>query len=193
MPLPRFTRLPADEQRRILGVALQAFASEGVQTASYNQIIAAAGISRSSAYNYFDGREDLLTTVLDDVAERLYTSLGPWPGADDEGSFWREFFTATERMAKHVETNPADLALVDMAFVERVRGGFTGWVQDLVDNGVRLGLITVPVERDLVVSLTLSALSSLDGWVAERARTGPMPDPVLYRTVLSHLWGSPAA
>ncbi|MDN5854964.1 MAG: TetR/AcrR family transcriptional regulator, partial [Actinomycetia bacterium] len=190
MPLPRFTRLPAEEQRRILDVALQAFAAEGVQTASYNQIIAAAGISRSSAYNYFDGRDDLLNTVLDDVAERVYAALGAWPGADDVETFWKQFFDAAERMSKHVANNPSDLALLDMAFIERVRGGYVDWVAAFVETGVRLGLITIPVERELVVSATLSMLGTLDGWATERLRAGVMPDPEVFRTVLTPPMGN---
>lgn len=193
MPLPRFTRLPAEEQRRILDVALQAFAAEGVQTASYNQIIAAAGISRSSAYNYFDGRDDLLNTVLDDVAARVHAALGPWPGADDVETFWAQFFEAAERMSKHVADNPSDLALLDMAFIERVRGGYVDWVAAFVDTGVQLGLVTIPVERGLVVNATLSMLGTLDGWATERLRAGEEPDPEVFRTVLTHLWGTPPA
>ena len=191
MPLPRFTRLPDEEQRRILDVALEAFAAEGVQTASYNQIIAAAGISRSSAYNYFDGRDDLLNAVLDDVAERVHASLGEWPGADDADTFWKQFFDGAERMAKHVENNPSDLALLDMAFIDRLRGGYADWVAAFVDTGVRLGLITIAIERGLIVSATLSMLGTLDGWATERLRQGEMPDPEVFRTVLTHLWGTP--
>lgn len=191
MPLPRFTRLPGEEQRRILDVALQAFAAEGVQTASYNQIIAAAGISRSSAYNYFDGRDDLLRAVLDDVAERVYAALGEWPGADDVEAFWARFFEAADRLSKHVADNPSDLALLDMAFIGRARGGYVDWVSAFVETGVRLGLVTIPIERELVVDATLSMLSTLDGWATERLRVGEIPDPEVFRTVLTHLWGTP--
>jgi len=193
VPLPRFTRLPGEEQRRILDVALQAFAAEGVQTASYNQIIAAAGISRSSAYNYFDGRDDLLKAVLDDVAERVYAALGEWPGADDVEAFWARFFEAADRMSKHVADNPSDLALLDMAFIGRARGGYVDWVSAFVETGVRLGLVTIPVERELVVDATLSMLSTLDGWATERLRVGEIPEPEVFRTVLTHLWGTPPA
>lgn len=191
MPLPRFHRLPADEQRRILDIALRAFASAGTDAASYNQIIASAGISRSSAYNYFDGREDLLDAVLDEVAERFGAVLGTWPKAGDTDEFWAELEVSTERIAAHIEQHPADLALIDAAFYDRTRGRFVGWVEDLVANGAEIGLVTIPVERDLLVTVTLAVLPAFDSWAIEQIRGGEMPSFAVLKTLLCHLWGSP--
>lgn len=191
MPLPRFHRLPEDEQRRILDIALESFASDGADAASYNRIIAAAGISRSSAYNYFDGREDLLRAVLDEVAMRFGEALGRWSPAGDAAEFWAELEASTERVTAHIEKHPADLALVDVAFLDRTLGRFTGWIEDLVANGDDLGLITIPVDRELVVTATTAMLPAFDSWAVEQMRAGRTPSFEVLRTVLSHLWGAP--
>ena len=192
MPLPRFTRLPADEQRRILDIALTAFAEKGTDAASYNQIIAAAGISRSSAYNYFDGREDLLDAVLDEVAQRFGDVLGTWPPVADAASFWAELARSTERIAAHIEQHPADLALIDAAFYDRSRGRFVGWIEDLVANAADIGLVTIPVDRSLLVTIMTTVLPAFDTWAIEMMRSGgPMPDFAELKTVLCHLWGTP--
>ncbi|UYM03434.1 TetR/AcrR family transcriptional regulator [Solicola gregarius] len=193
MPLPRFHRLPADEQRRILDIALKAFAEQGTDAASYNQIIAAAGISRSSAYNYFDGREDLLDAVLDEVAERFGAALGTWPTAADPDAFWAELERSTDNITVHIEQHPADLALIDAAFYDRSRGRFVGWVEDLIANGADIGVITIPIDRSLLVGITTAALPAFDSWAIERLRSGgQMPAFGELRTVLSHLWGTPS-
>lgn len=191
MPLPRFHRLPVEEQRRILDIALRAFASDGTDAASYNQIIASAGISRSSAYNYFDGREDLLDAVLDEVAERFGEVLGSWSKAQDGDEFWAGLEVTTERVTAHIEQHPDDLALIDAAFYDRTRGRFVGWIEDLVANGAELGLITVPVDRALVVTVTTAVLPAFDSWAIEQIRGGTMPSFAVLKTLLSHLWGAP--
>ncbi|MGH3360009.1 MAG: TetR/AcrR family transcriptional regulator [Nocardioidaceae bacterium] len=190
MPLPRFHRLPAEEQRRILDIALETFAADGADAASYNQIIATAGISRSSAYNYFDGREDLLRAVLDEVATRFGEALGTWSPAGDVTEFWAELEASTERVAAHIEKHPSDVALVDVAFLDRTLGRFTGWIEDLVANGADLGLVTIPVDRELVVTATTAVLPAFDSWTIEQLRAGRTPSFDVLRTLLSHLWGA---
>ncbi|MFI2476767.1 TetR/AcrR family transcriptional regulator [Nocardia xishanensis] len=191
MPLPRFTRLPADEQRRILEVAQRVFAEDGIDSASYNQIIAAAGISKSSAYNYFDGREDLLYTVLDDVAARLAEVLGTWQRVADDDAFWTQLTTVEQRLRAHVQTRPADLALIDPAFLLREQGAFQSWIADFVDNGVAIGIITVAADRSLLVAATAAVLRAVDGWGAAELKAGRVPDPEQPWILLRNLWGTP--
>lgn len=120
--MPRFARLPPPEQRRILDAATQVFAEDGVDHASYNRVIAATGISKSSAYNYFDGREDLLHAVLDDVAARLSAVLGHWPKAADPKDFWFQIRSLGANLETHIAGHPNDLALIDPAFLLRSQG-----------------------------------------------------------------------
>ncbi|WP_280267883.1 TetR/AcrR family transcriptional regulator [Nocardia wallacei] len=193
MPLPRFTRLPAEEQRRILDVALRAFARDGVDHASYNQIIAAAGISKSSAYNYFDGREDLLYAVLDDVAARLSAVLGRWERVDSAAEFWHAIETVEARLSAHIADHPADLALIDPAFLLREQGAFISWITDFVDNGAAIGIVTADCDRDLLVAATAAVLRAGDAWGAQQLRDGRVPDQDQVWALIRNLWGAPAA
>ena len=106
MPLPRFTRLPSDEQKRIVDAARAVFAADGVDHATYSEVIRGAGISKSSAYNYFDGRDDLLDIVLDEVADRLRAVLGDWDRVSDSEAFWGALSEATTRMEQHAASHP---------------------------------------------------------------------------------------
>ncbi|MEP7162135.1 MAG: TetR/AcrR family transcriptional regulator, partial [Dermatophilaceae bacterium] len=136
MPLPRFTRLPADERQRIVEAARAVFAADGVEHAIDADVIRSAGISKSSAYNYFDGRGDLLGIVLDEVADRLRAVLGTWERVADPEAFWDALTEAARRLMGHVAEHPDDLALIDPAFLLRMQGGFMGWVGDVIDNGI---------------------------------------------------------
>ncbi|TSE00247.1 TetR/AcrR family transcriptional regulator [Skermania sp. ID1734] len=191
VPLPRFTRLPDAERRRILDVATRFFAEEGVDHASYNQIIAAAGISKTSAYNYFDGREDLLNTVLDDVGSRLGSVLGTWQPVETAAEYWSALAAVGDQLRRHVAENPNDLALINPAFLLREQGAFLVWINDFVDNGVKIGLITVRCDRELLVSATAAVLRAGDARGAAQLRAGVEPDEEQLWVLIRNMWGTP--
>lgn len=190
MPLPRFTRLPADEQKRIIEAARAAFAADGFSQATFAEVIGATGISKSSAYNYFDGRDDLLGVVLDEVADRLRSVLGAWDPVSDAESFWAALAEATARLERHAAEHPDDLALIDPAFLLRMQGGFIGWVGDVIDDGIQIGLITVTCDRDLLVRATAAVLRAGDAWWAEQMRVGKIPDYDQQWTLIRNLWAA---
>jgi len=193
MPLPRFTRLPGEEQQRILKAARAVFAADGVDHATYADVIQGAGISKSSAYNYFDGRDDLLGIVLDEVASRLRSALGTWEHVADHEAFWDALDEADSRLLLHETEHPDDLALIDPAFLLRMQGGFIGWVSAVIDNGIEINLITVDCERDLIVSATAALLRVGDAWLAEKMNAGLVPDYEQRWTLLRGLWGVPSS
>ena len=191
MPLPRFTRLPAEEQQRIVEAARAVFAADGIDHAIYADIIEGAGISKSSAYNYFDGRDDLLGIVLDEVAGRLRTVLGTWEPVADAEAFWFALGDATTRLDHHAAEHPDDLALIDPAFLLRMQGGFIGWVGDVVDNGIEIGIVTVECERDLIVWATAALMRAGDAWWADKMKAGIVPDYEQQWRLVRGLWGVP--
>lgn len=189
MPLPRFGRLSAEEQQRIIDAAQAVFAAESVE-ATYAEVIRAAGISKSTAYNYFDSRDDLLGVVLDSVAERLRAVLGSWNTVPDAEAFWGALGAATTRLEQHAGDHPEDLALIDPAFLLRMQGGFTGWVAQVIDNGIDIGVITVECDRGLLVSATAAVLRAGDTWWADEMRAGRTPDYAQQWALISNLWGA---
>src|SRR3954451_11744552 len=86
----RFSRLPPEQQRRIVDAALEEFAAHGFHDASLNRVIESAGISKGSMYYYFDGKEDLYAHVARVELERLIVRVGPFetPAASDPDAFW---------------------------------------------------------------------------------------------------------
>ena len=90
MPLPRFATLDPDRRAAILTAAAEEFARAGLEGASYNQIIARAGASKGAMYYYFDNKEDLFLTVVDDLAARAVAAIGGLAPFTDAAGFWRE-------------------------------------------------------------------------------------------------------
>ncbi|MDB1086056.1 TetR/AcrR family transcriptional regulator [Streptomyces sp. ACA25] len=175
MPLPRFDRLPVERQELILGVARRHFAEHGSEAASYNKIIEAAGISKTAAYHYFDGREDLLTAVLGGVLGRLLRALGPWVPARDEAEFWSRLEAGAGALVAHLHTHPDDLALADAALGQADDGPWRDWFAALVTDGQRLGVIRTDVDHGLLVTVTAAVVRAADSWALARMRTGAAP------------------
>lgn len=55
----------SDSRERILGSAARVFATYGFRHATFEEIAAGAGVSRTLLYRYFDGKVDLLRAVRD--------------------------------------------------------------------------------------------------------------------------------
>lgn len=174
MPLPRFDRLPAERRELILGVARRHFAEHGTEGASYNKIIEAAGVSKTAAYHYFDGREDLLTAVLDGVLERLLDALGPWVPTRDEADFRSRFAGGSAALAAHLWGHPEDLALADAAIGRTHAGPWLAWFEALVTDGQRLGMIRTDVDHGLLVSVTAAVVRAADAWALARMTGEPV-------------------
>ncbi|MER5965357.1 TetR/AcrR family transcriptional regulator [Streptomyces sp. NPDC002057] len=177
MPLPRFERLPAERQELILAVARRHFAEQGAEGASYNKIIEAAGFSKTAAYHYFDGREDLLSAVLDGVLRRLLGALEPWPAARDEVEFWSRLDASAGALAAHLQGHPDDLALADAAIGRTSEGDgpWLAWFDELVSNGQALGVIRTDVDHGLLVTVTAAVFRAADAWALARMKASPTP------------------
>ncbi len=188
MPLPRFARLPAERRGLILRVARAHFARDGVDRASYNQIIAELGISKTSAYQYFDGKEDLFAGVIEDVHARVLDALGPWQDANSAPLFWSRLREASDRLSAHGAAHPDDLALLDASTAQDP----APWLAPVIDNGRALGVIRPDVDRDLILTASAAVLRAADIWQAARLRTGEA-EPDIVWSLLEGLWRQPDA
>ncbi|MGV9314061.1 TetR/AcrR family transcriptional regulator [Streptomyces sp. NPDC003691] len=192
-PLPRFDRLTAERQAEILAVARGHFAEHGPQNASYNKIIEAAGISKSAAYHYFDGRDDLLSAVLDDVLARLIGALGPWEPVPDAAAFWARLETGTETLTAHLLGHADDLALAEAAVAHHGGAAWRSWFVALVADGQRLGLIRTDLDQDLLVQATVAVIGAADVWALTALAEGRQPDGRQVWALLSGMWGPEGA
>ncbi|PJE97987.1 TetR/AcrR family transcriptional regulator [Streptomyces carminius] len=196
MPLPRFHRLPPERRREILETARSHFARDGPDNASYNAITAAAGLSKSAAYQYFDGRQDLLAAVLDGVRDRLTTALGPWRDAGTAEEFWAGLRAGSRRLVRHLAAHPDDLALADAAVTRAAGQEWTGWFATVLDNGRALGVVRDDVDRRLMLSATMAVMHTADRWALRRVtdpvggfRADDADDTEQVWSLLAGLWG----
>ncbi len=185
MPLPRFDRLAPSARAAILAVARTHFARDGKDAASFNQIIADAGISKTSAYHYFDGKDDLFTAVASDAADRAMAALGPWTEVTDPQALWKQVATGANRLAAHLREHPDDRAV--LAAVAHPDQG-NPWIDQLIRNGVRIGLIDSRPDLELITMATAAVISAIDTWTLNRP--GDFRTPAL-TILLARLWNAP--
>ncbi len=183
MPLPRFSRLPDATRTEILRVARTDFARHGFDGASYNKIIGEAGISKTSAYHYFDGKADLYETVMLDVAERIRTAMGEWTPAAGVPEFWDALAAAGRNLLAHLAEHTDDRALLAR------RSGSDEpdrWITALVSDAVRLGLIAED-EQEVMRTLTPAVVEALDRYALDQPDR--IPDAVRrLPQLLARLW-----
>lgn len=75
MPKERFLHLPEEKRKRICRAAYDELSEVTYDELSINRIIQRAGIPRGSFYQYFDGKEDLLTYMLEGSRKCLLESV----------------------------------------------------------------------------------------------------------------------
>jgi TetR/AcrR family transcriptional regulator, regulator of autoinduction and epiphytic fitness len=192
VPAPRFHRLPHERREKILRVARAHFARDGKDGASYNQIIADAQLSKTSAYQYFDGKDDLAATVLADVNARLLVALGPWKPAASAVGFWKAMKEGSQRLTQHLADHPDDLAILNgMSNAAPGDPSSSAWFNAVIENGLALGLIRGDVDRSLLLATTVAFFHAVDAWVlAAMGRGAEVSEEQIWR-LLRGLWGSP--
>lgn len=163
MPLPRFDRLAASRRAEILGVAREHFARHGREAASFNQIIADTGISKTSAYHYFDGKDDLFAAVAGDVATQAIAALSPWIEVSSPEELWSEVSAGCGRMLAHLRAHPDHRAVLAQA--DRMHTAATmDWIADLLTNARGLGMVAPMRGPDVVLGATAGIIVALDEW-----------------------------
>jgi AcrR family transcriptional regulator len=65
MPLITFENLPEEKRKNIIDCAVDEFAEHDYSSASVSKIVAKAGISKGSLYQYFIDKSDLYSYLLD--------------------------------------------------------------------------------------------------------------------------------
>ncbi|PLX44501.1 MAG: hypothetical protein C0609_05445 [Deltaproteobacteria bacterium] len=74
MPQRRRMR-PEVRRKQILEEAVRLFRSVGYEGASLRDLAVRVGINKATLYHYFESKEEILFTIIDDVGETLYRGL----------------------------------------------------------------------------------------------------------------------
>ena len=84
----RQERLNDAKRARLMEAAMEEFAERGIESASYNKIIERSGLSKGTVYYYFDNKDSLLMTVLDEICAQYSRAMGDLELPDTKEKYW---------------------------------------------------------------------------------------------------------
>jgi AcrR family transcriptional regulator len=192
MPSPRFQRLPDERRAAILAVARRHLARDG-EACSYNAIVAEVGISKTSAYLYFDGKDDLVRAVYQDLAERLRQVIGSWEPTPSPRAFWDRLEATSDALQAHLLAHPDDLGLLSRGAPSSSEQEFDeAWFSALVRDGIRHGIVRQDVPEPLLVAATRAVFRVLDADALKTLASGGTVDTPAAFGLLRGLWQGPS-
>ena len=175
-------RRPSTGPGSLLEVAVGEFITRGYDATSMEDLSRAAGITKSSFYHHFTGKEALLRAALERALDGLFALL------DSDGARTGSPLTRL----RHIVRGQVQVLVTELPYVTlllRVRGNteterwalerrreFDAQIAALVRDAVEAGEIRAGVEPALAARL----LSGMVNSVVEWARPGPstLPDEV---------------
>ncbi|MBU1220293.1 TetR/AcrR family transcriptional regulator [Myxococcota bacterium] len=173
MPGPRFYNLSEEKQSLILEAAKLEFIEKGYNDSSLNRIIEKAGISKGAMYYYFNDKNDLLGTVLENAITSLVSKLGTDFIFSSREDFWE---VLKQLMVKAIETPEFHECLIitrqiPSRYLESLFHDHTYpqlnhlWIGSIIENGQKLGAIRDQFPGDLASEITSHLFSTLDTWL----------------------------
>jgi AcrR family transcriptional regulator len=171
MPRQRFLNMPAKARNRLLELALKEFAERGIEQASLNDILASSGISKGSYYYYFDDKEDLYATAIENAVDSMLSRL-PLPAFENlrAEEFWPEVErTVGQWIEMYDSWTPLFRASLYLNETRRRSPRFAPvlakahalW-RTLIEAGQRLGCVRTDVPNELLVRLVEANDLALD-------------------------------
>lgn len=161
----------------VLRAAEKLFGEYGYEDVALGDIAAAVGVGRTTLYEYFDDKEDVLATL---VEETLPSTIDSMVAAIPSGLSWRDRLSSLSvLMVEFVATDPtlglilhrevAKLSVEAQARVARAHRGLSSEFVTIYTNGVEAGeLKALPYDlvgrflQDLIMSAAKALIDSPD-------------------------------
>jgi AcrR family transcriptional regulator len=180
MPRERFFNLAPEARARLLDAAAKHFARHGFDGASLNEILAEVGISKGAYYYYFDDKDDLFATALENAID---AALARTPIPAFERLTREQFWPAVERFVEEWAAgfdSSSDLVQAALQLTETQRRSpryapmfakAQAMYRDLVVAGQRVGCIRRDLPTEVLVRLLEANDAVLDGVFLATQRT----------------------
>ena len=107
-PAPKRSRIQTRNRKRILEAALEVFSAHGFRGATLDQIAAEAGLSKPNILYYFDGKEAIHVTLLNQLME---TWLDPLEQMSPAGEPLEEILAYLHRKLDMAQAYPRESRL----------------------------------------------------------------------------------
>jgi AcrR family transcriptional regulator len=164
---------------------MEEFAERGVGSASYNKIIERSGLSKGTVYYYFDNKDSLLLTVLDEICEMFLRAIDDLRLPNTKEEFWAITWEYNSRAVHFFFENPKVCRVLfwiskDVPQVEQLehfQRKSMRFLSDLVVRGQEIGAVRSNIPPSIAQRL-ISTLGKvlLDGMQENCGAAGCKPD-----------------
>lgn len=180
----RNRRLDDEKRVALIEAAMEEIAVNGIEGASYNRIIERSGLSKGAVYYYFENKESLYGTVLDEVEHKFIAAVGrlEMPGTKEE--FWPVCRAHYEKAIRFGSDNfdlvkvvrslvdPFTMADKDSEIYKSFRK-IDRWTSYLLRKGQELGAIRRDVSEELIKRVLQAVGHAMDTWFFEMLEEKP--------------------
>lgn len=182
----RYRSRKIDDEKRaaLIDAAMEEIAANGIDGASYNRIIERSGLSKGVVYYYFENKESLYLTVLDEVERQFLSSVGRLKLPETREEFWTACRMYYEKAIRYGAENLGLVKVVrnliepgtGMKGSAEMRENFRRverWTANLLKRGQDLGAIRKDVPPDLLRSVLQAMGHTMDSWLFEHLEKAP--------------------
>ncbi len=182
----RYSSRKIDDEKRaaLIEAAMEEIAANGIDGASYNRIIERSGLSKGVVYYYFENKESLYLTVLDEVERQFLSSVGKLKLPETREEFWTACCLYYEKAIRYGAGNLGIVKVVrnliepgtGMKGSAELRENFRRverWTANLLKRGQDLGAIRKDVPPDLLRSVLQAMGHTMDSWLFEHLEKAP--------------------
>ncbi len=172
----RFENLDVERREEILAAGAQEFMVRGYAGASLNRIIEAADISKGQLYYYFNDKEDLFVTTVEEAMRRLLEAVGGLSIDDLTASTYWDALRELGRQSAALRSGDCWYVRLALSFprlreereaAAAVRPALE-WARRLTERflarGQELGTVRRDLPMSLLVELTLAVDEAGDRW-----------------------------
>jgi AcrR family transcriptional regulator len=159
-------RKKADTRRALVDAASELFAERGVQATTMDDIAQAAGMSRTSVFNYFGHKE----MILCEIGARYVNEIaGPLRGADRSNP-GKAFGAVTDALAELASRQPALIAAIaretthpdpERRKCARETMGYSELVEEMLDDFDEQGVLRHPDYKESYGNQMVDLLSGV--------------------------------
>ena len=171
----RLAALSAERQAQLLDPAEAEFVARGFEAASFNRILAAAGMSKGQAYYYVADKADLYRAVIERGLQRLALAMDArMPQPAKAGDFWPQVAAVFAQVSVVLQKDEALAALArgiyqspgaEAALTEPL-GRIRALCDQLVAIGQSAGAVRTDLPQTLLVDTLMGAARAIDRWFA---------------------------
>ncbi len=165
MPKSTFFNLDEHKRQTIIQACIDEFALQPFSSASINQIIKQANISRGSFYQYFEDKEDCYMFLLSEIAKIKMDLLKNAALMHQSNDFFDNLQVMIEQTLQWIEEEPKLYAIGVLMeydnsdFIQRLvakNAQSIDFLKSLVEQDIAKGRIRHDVDVDLLVQMLLS-------------------------------------